>query len=64
MKIQLGDILTAENGAFYRVIGCEETMISLKRVNGYTSFSCNPAFVEAQFHFVQSLPSAHNRLSH
>jgi hypothetical protein len=63
MKIQLGDILTAENGAFYRVVECEENMISLKRVNGYTSFSCNPAFVEAQFHFVQSLSQVHTRLS-
>lgn len=61
MKIQLGDILTAENGAFYRVVECGENVISLKRLNGYTSFSCNLAFVEAQFQFVQPASSIYNR---
>ncbi|MBW4578436.1 MAG: hypothetical protein KME42_02555 [Tildeniella nuda ZEHNDER 1965/U140] len=57
MNIQLGDILTAENGAFYRVIECKEGIVSLKRMNGYTSFSCSAAFAQAQFHSVQSTPA-------
>jgi hypothetical protein len=52
MKIKLGDILTGENGAFYRVVECKENIVSLRRLNGYTDFSCNPAFVEAQFQSV------------
>jgi len=52
MKIKLGDILTAENGAFYRVVECQENIVSLRRINGYTDFSCHPAFVEAQFQAV------------
>lgn len=52
MKIKLGDILTAENGAFYKVTECKEDIVSLRRVNGYTDFSCNPAFVAAQFQSV------------
>ena len=54
MKIKLGDVLTAENGTFYRVVECKENVVSLRRVNGYTDFSCNLAFAEAQF---QSVPS-------
>ncbi|XGW00240.1 MAG: hypothetical protein ACAF41_15050 [Leptolyngbya sp. BL-A-14] len=61
MKIQLGDILSAENGTFYRVVECYEDMISLKRLNGYTSFSCNLAFAESQFQSVQSYASAYGR---
>ncbi|MBW4468993.1 MAG: hypothetical protein KME45_01150 [Stenomitos rutilans HA7619-LM2] len=61
MKIQLGDILTAENGTFYRVIECSGNVISLKRLNGYTSFSCNLAFAEAQFQFVQPPSSTYSR---
>ena len=54
MDIQLGDILTGANGALYRVMECGENIISLRRLNGYTSFSCKPAFIKAQFHTVQS----------
>lgn len=62
MEIKLGDILTAENGAFYRVIECKEDIVSLRRVNGYTSFSCNPAFIEAQFQAVSSPSVVYSRL--
>lgn len=61
MKIQLGDILVAENGAFYRVVECGEQVISLKRLNGYTAFSCNLAFVEAQFRFAEPSSSTYSR---
>ncbi|PSB30422.1 hypothetical protein C7B82_08970 [Stenomitos frigidus ULC18] len=61
MDIHLGDILTAENGAFYRVIECKENIISLIRLNGYTSFSCSLAFAKAQFQASQSPSVAYNR---
>ncbi|UBF26626.1 hypothetical protein K9N68_01020 [Kovacikia minuta CCNUW1] len=54
MKIQLGDILVAKNGEYYRVVECKEGMVSLKRVNGYTLFSCNQAFVESMFYLATS----------
>ncbi|XHX76070.1 MAG: hypothetical protein RBJ76_16655 [Stenomitos frigidus ULC029] len=60
MKIKLGDILTGGNGAFYRVVECKEDIVSLRRVNGYTDFSCNPAFVEAQFQSVSCLLAAYS----
>ena len=61
MDIQLGDILVAENGAFYRVTECTEAMISLRRLNGYTSFSCSLSFIKAQFHSVQTPSAAYSQ---
>jgi hypothetical protein len=63
MDVQLGDILAAENGTFYRVTECGENMISLRRLNGgYTLFSCSLAFIKAQFHSVQPPSAAYSQL--
>jgi hypothetical protein len=49
MEIRLGDILVARNGKYYQVVEYKEGMVSLKRVNGYTLFSCSTEFMEAMF---------------
>ncbi|MGA7937825.1 MAG: hypothetical protein WCA35_30025 [Kovacikia sp.] len=49
MKIQLGDILMARNGKYYRVVEYREGIVSLIRVNGYTLFSCNMEYAESMF---------------
>ena len=49
MKFEAGQLLLDCNGQLYRVVDCAEGMVSLMRVNGYTLFSCNPAFVESMF---------------
>jgi len=48
-RIQLGDILIAKNGDYYRVVECKDSMVSLMRINGYTLFSCSERFVESMF---------------
>lgn len=46
------------DGRYYRVVDCNEEMISLMRVNGYTLFSCNQRFLECSFRRVQPLEQA------
>ncbi|WP_156120499.1 hypothetical protein [Neosynechococcus sphagnicola] len=49
MKIQPGDLFLSEEGHYYRVIDAQSNSVSLKRLDGYTLFSCRPPFVEASF---------------
>lgn len=49
MKVQAGELLIADNGHCYRVVECGEQFVSLKRVDGYTIFSCKPVFLEGAF---------------
>ncbi len=49
MKIQVGEFLISNAGEYYRVIECQQDMVSLMRVNGYTLFSCSLPFVETTF---------------
>lgn len=49
IKIRPGEIFVGENGQHYRVIDCQENIVSLRRVDGYTLFSCSTRFMAAQF---------------
>lgn len=49
MKLQQGELLISENGRYYLVVECSEESVSLKRVNGYTLFSCHPGFLDSSF---------------
>jgi hypothetical protein len=49
MKIQLGDLLQGTEGQFYRVIECQDEMLSLLQVDGCTLFSCRFQYAELVF---------------
>lgn len=55
MNIRAGEFLVSNrDGGYYRVVECRDNIVSLKRVNGYTLFACNPQFLEFWFRPVQA----------
>jgi hypothetical protein len=49
MKFHIGELIVDQSGQRYRVVDCQADTISLKRINGYTLFSCNRHFAEQAF---------------
>ncbi len=55
MNIKVGEfVVSNRDGRCYRVVEYRDNTVSLKRVDGYTLFSCHPEFIASWFHPARS----------